>query len=500
MTEAAPEVPSRAAAVKHRIFLLPAAVVAAAVPFLVGVTAWPEMIVPAYFMTRGGVFYKTIFFVHTPFVMSALAAAGALFGFSAALIRAFVSAGMAATALLIILSVERRRGALLGAVIGVSLSILWLAYLDGIAVWPDPLLAPVVVLAALLLERYEKTGSEQALRAAGLVLGFAILILQTSAWIALAALLWMALSGKRFRAIVSLGLLIAAPYAAFAVLYGLVFRTTAHVYWTLVLLVFTSHGREIQMAPTWDDVHETVAPFLTLPGYFLLKMALRDRRRTPGFLLALGTVGMAYPRVGLLHVSAVAGLIALLGGRAVVSAMDFFRLWKRESLPIRRLAPAIAGMALLVSAAGVAIGSGGSELVDARGHGAFYWDDKLTNELLQRIRARVPPDGKLFLYNVTRDNLYVRSGTVTPNGLYVNTAFWHHLKRAGLDERITAGLADFRGWILFNDVAPWEKEAKATALYKFLTEQTVVRERVGNDMSWRLVKRFSEPRAASPPK
>jgi hypothetical protein len=497
MNGAEPEASPGTAALKHRIFLFPAALVAAAVPFLVGITTWPEMIVPAYFLTRGGLFYKTIFFVYTPFVMSVLAATGALFGFSAALFRAVVSAAMAATASLIMLNAERRRGALLGAVVGVSLSILWLAYLEGIALWPDPLLAPVVLLASLLLERYERTGSEQALRAAGLVLGLGILIKQTSAWIALAALLWMALSRKRFRAIAALGLLTAAPYAAFAVLWGLVFRTTSHIYWTLVLPIFSSHGREIGTAPTLDDVHESVAPFLTLPGYFLLKIALRDRRRMPGFLMALGTCGMAYPRVGLLHLTAGAGLIALLGGRAVVSAMGFFRLWSRETLPIRRLAPAIAGLVLLVSAAGVAIGSGGSQLVDGRGHGAFYWDDKLTNDLLKRIRAHVPPGGRLFLYNVTRDTLYVRSGTLTPDGLYVNSGFWHHLERARLDERITAGLADFPGWILFRDVAPREKEAKATALYKFLTEQTVIQERVGNDMSWRLVKRFSEPRTPS---
>ena len=468
---------------------LAATLPAAVVPFLVRVTAWPEVIVPAYFMARGGVLYETIFFPHTPLLLTALAAAGAVFGFSALLLRAVISAGMVATALLIVSEPRRERGFPTAAVAGVVLAIFWQSYLEGVAVWPDPLLAPILLAAALLLEGFEATGSRYSLRAAGFLLGLAILVKQTSAWVAVAALLWMVLSRKSIRQIAALGLMIAAPYAAFAVLWGVVYRTTTHLYWTLVLPVFSSHAREIRWGQTWDDVHESIAPFLTLPALLLLNVALRQRRRTPCFLMSLGVAGMAWPRGGLLHLSASTGLISLLGGRAVQGTAEFFRLWRRERLPPARLAPAVGGIFLLISAAAVAVWSGGSRLADDRHGGVLFWDDTFASDLLQRVRAKVLPGGRLFLYNTTRDNLYVRSQTLTPDGLYVNSSFWYYFNKAGLDERITRGLAAFPGWILFRDVSPSETELRKTALHQFLTRNTVIRERVGGDMSWRVVSK-----------
>lgn len=464
---------------------LAGAVVAAGVPFLVTVKAWPEIVVPAYFMSRGGVLYETIFFPHTPLLISVLAAAGGLLGFSGMLFRSVVAVAMASTAILVVLGIERRRGFSAAAAAGVLLSILWLSYMDGLAVWPDPLLAPVVLAAALLLERYERLDSASDLRAAGLLLGIAILVKQTSAWIALASLLWMLWRRKSLRAIGALVLTVALPYVAFAVLWAVAYRTTSHITWTLILPIFSPMGREIRSSPTPDDVHESLAPFLALLALFLLEHGLKSRRRSPMAFLAVGTVGMAWPRVGLLHLSASAGVVSVLAARSLLAAREFFERGRREKFSMSRLVASAGGVSLLVIALGVAVLGGGSLLADGWGGRVFYWDDAYTTDLLGQVREHLTPDRRIYLFNVPRDNLYARANALTPDGLYVNSSFWYCLDRDRVDERVTNGLRGFPGWILYQDVPETSTELKKTALYRFLSLHASVRDRIDSNLSWR---------------
>jgi hypothetical protein len=469
--------------------LLLSVIPAAAIPFFVTIRASPEIIVPAYFMTRGSLLYQEIFFPHTPMLLSAVAGLGSVFGFSAILFRSIVSVGMAATVVLVVLGLERGAGFALAAATGVLSCVLWTGYMEAFGIWPDAQLAPVLLGAALLLERFDRSDSRASLLGGGLLLGLAVLVKQTSAWVGAAALLWTVLRRKRFREIATLAAAIAAPYLLFVIVWGAVFRTTTHVYWTLILPVFSRHAGEILSAAGWDDLHESITLFLALFSVLLLERSLGSRSRSPLFPMTLGTIPMAWPRSGLLHLSSCIGLVSLLAARAVLLSVSVFRRWSREGLPILRLAPAVAGVSALVTGLAVAAVGGGALLRDSWGGNAYYWDDARTTYFLKQVSARVPPGGRVYLFNTGRDNVYVRSSTVTPDGLYVNSSLWHYLNKLDVDLRLVKGLERFSGWILFRDVEPGETRLESTALSQFLISHTVEVEKLGDGVSWRKVRR-----------
>ena len=464
-----------------------AAALAGLVPFLFRIRAWPEIAAPAYFLSRGGRLYDEIFFPHTPLLISALGGLGAAFGFSAFLFRAVVAAGMAATSALVVAGLERERGFVLAAAVGMATSVLWLAYLGGLAVWPDVLIAPIVLAAALRLERSDPAGSSAPLRGAGLLLGAAILVKQTSAWVALAAIVWAVARRYRLARIGELAAMIALPYVVFALLWGIVFRTTAHVYWTVVWPLVSSAG--IRSNAGWGGLHEALAAFLVVPAAWLLETAARDRRPSPMPLMVLATAGMAWPRGDLLHLTAAVGMIALLTARCVLCAMRVFERWRRGALARWRLAAGTVAFAMLVTALAVAALSGGDVLAnDWRGE-VFYWDDPLTNRLSAEIAERVPRGGKIFLYDTHRDNLYARSGTTTPDGLYVNTSFWYCYRGTEVDRRMTADLRRFPGWILYREPGPDDTELRDTSLYGLLSGKASTAEEAPDSLTWKRLAR-----------
>jgi hypothetical protein len=394
---------------------------------------------------------------------------------------------MAATAALVVAGLERGRGFVAAATVGVAAAILWQSYMDGLCVFPDAVLPPVLLAAALLLERFDDSGSRAPLRAGGLLLGLAVLVKQTSAWVALAALAWVLLRRKGLRAALELGAAIATPYALFAVLWGVAFRTTAHLYWTLIVPIFGGFAKEIRMAGGLEDVHEALAPFLAIPAVLLLQRALGPRRLSAAAALAVGTIGMAWPRSGLLHLSSAVGLVSLLAARAVLAAIRVAGAWYRNEVTRPRLAMFVAGVSLTVVALGVAVIGGGAVLADAWGGDVFYWNDPLTLRLEEEIRGRVRPGETLFLYNTNRDNLYARTRALTPDGLYVNSSFWYCFDRAGVDQRVTRGLHDFRGWILYREPDPDQAGMRSTELYRFLSTRTEVVAEASDGMTWRRV-------------
>ena len=475
-----------------RLFVIGAAAfLAGLVPFLVRVRAWPEIAAPAYFVSRGGLLYDSIFFPHTPLLISTMAGLGALFGFSAFLFRAMLAVGLAATAALVAGGLERERGFAVAAAasVGLAVTLLWEAYLGGFAVWPDVLMAPLVLGAALLLERHEVAPSRRRWIAAGLCLGIAILVKQTSAWVALGAMAWAISRRKRPAEIAGLAAAIALPYAAFAVLWAAAFRTSAHVYWTLVVPLFSSHAAEIRTTSgLWSDAHEALAPFLVVPAVLLLERAAARRRPSPMPWMIVATAGMAWPRGDLLHLTAAVGLIAFLTARCVLLVIAAVRRWHAGALRVGALAAGTGGAALLVIALGVAGVGGGAQLADEWGGEVFYWDDPLTDILSAEVAAKAPPGSAVFLYNTNRDNLYARTGTTTPGGLYVNSSFWFYFNKRGVGERVTNALRDFRGWVLFREPAPDDKPLRDTELHRFLAEHAVRESNASDDMTWRRLR------------
>ena len=462
--------------------------------FLLAFVAWPEIVTPAWFVTQGYRLYDAIFFPHTPLLILGTAAAGELAGFSATVLRAVagLSSGFAAALLVAAARTPRTRLAVL--LLGVPLLALQGVYFDGPALWPEPFLAPFPLGAVLLLERWERRGRPGDLALGALVLGLGVLVKQTFAWFGLAALLWLVLGSRRrsrrSAAILAAG--VAAPYLAFALVWGAAFGTTGHVRWTLVHVVLGDHAGEIASLPDLALANEAVAPYLALLALGFLRTALSRRRlRSPLAPLALAAFGMAWPRWGLLHLAAAQGLLVLATLRGLRLLPVLARRLSRRGIPRRRGLLAAVGAGLALTSASVALVGAGPLLLDAVGGPTRFWDDDWTRTWTARARARTRPGGPLFVHEAPHETLYPLTGTVTPGGFYVNPSFWYYLNKDGLDERLASSL---RGRpdvpILFREPPEGRDgdELRGTRTYRFLKEETDVTETVDSLTSWRRVR------------
>jgi hypothetical protein len=452
------------------------AALAALPPFFLAVEAWPEIVVPAYFITRGGVLYDSIIFPHTPLLILFTALLGKIFGFSATLFRAEIALSMAATGALIGVGARSLPRALAGVAAFIVLSV----YATSVTLWPDPLMAPLALAAALALERFGESGSRRALAAGALLLGLCIVIKQTSAWLALAGGVWVffvtrgphpalraTLSPReRAKTIAVFAGCAALPYAIFVIGWGALFRTTSHVYWTLILPL-SGHSGEITI----------FSPAMLVRMLLLLAIIplATTRWRSPLPWLALGAIGMAWPRIDLLHLSAAFGILALLVARAIPSRAGGAA---GEGVSSGR---ALALAAVLVACA---------IIPRWRWHGpVFFWTDRATTFYAEQVRRRVRPGGALVVFNTQNETLYAVTGTTTPSGIYVNPKFWYYLNRRGLGERLCRDLAARHGTpILFSylDARVEDPRATSSCLYAIVARAPVI-EQVNPATSWRVV-------------
>jgi len=485
----------RAASRAPNASLLLLAFAAGALPaFALSLVAWPEIVTPAWFVSRGYLLYDAVFFPHTPLLILGTAGAGTLAGFSAATFRAVAGLSSGLTAALLTGAARTPRARLGALLLGAPLLALQSVYLEGPALWPEPFLAPFPLAATLLLERWERRGRERDLLLGGLVLGLGVLVKQTFAWFGLAALLWLLAASRRrsARAALRLAAGVAAPYAAFVVLWGAAFRTTAHVRWTLLHVVFGAHAGEIAAPASLGLVHEAVAPFLAFPALGLLRLALgRRRRSSPLALLGFAAFGMAWPRWGPLHLAAAQGLLVLAALRGLRLLPVLFRRLSRKGSARRRELLAAAGLALLMMNLGVAVLGAGPFLLDAVGGPARYWDDETTRESAEGAREKTRPGGLLFVFEARYETLYPLTRTTTPGGFYVNPSFWYYLNKDGIDGRIVSSLRGRRDVpILFREPPEGADgdRLRATATYRFLSEETVSAGRLDSRTEWRTVR------------
>lgn len=469
-----------------------AAAVAFSAAFVLEVVAWPEMVASAWHVARGAALYESVIEPYTPVLILLTAGIGRFAGFGPALFRALAGLPLAACALLVVLSARGRRAQWTGALLGPPLLVLWSVYFEGPALWPDPFLAPLLLAAGLQLRRFERTGSECAADFAGLLLGIAILVKQTSAWALLAGALWCLVSSRRrsWRRAARLFLAGCAPYATFAVLWAIAGRTSAHVRWTL-LVPLRSHAAAMGRRPDLPDLVEAIGPALAIPAVWLIVRGLSRRRpeTSPLAWIAAGAALMVVPRWGLLHLSGATGLLVVLSldglraARAVFSQR--FRRAPRESLLY-----AVVGVALLFMHLGVAAFGAGPLARDAWGKGVRYWDDARLRVMSREVARRFPDGGTFLNYFAASDNIYPLTHSVAPGGLYVNPAFWFFLNKDDLDGRLAEILARHPETpILFAEPdGEWASPARKTRLYRFLSERTVPVKRIDDRTSWRTVR------------
>ena len=283
----------------------------------------------------------------------------------------------------------------------------------------------------------------------------------------------------------------ALPYAAFALSWALVFRTAAHVRWTLVYPVFSGMSHEIATGITAADVHESLVLALPLAALVLAAGAWTDARRlrSPLVAVALATVGMAWPRFGLLHLAGAIGLAALAACRALLvlrTAVLRAGVRPAQTTAARTLTLGLSAAALAI-VFGVAVLGAGPLALDAAGGPLFFWDDSTTTALADAARVRAAPGSEMFVFE-PHQTLYPRTGTLSPGGFYVNPGFWYCLARDRGDERLVAALAARPGLpVLFREPPADVEAVHATRTYAFLVSRTEPDGPAPGAASWRRV-------------
>jgi hypothetical protein len=479
----------------------------ASLVWLVGVVAWPEIAASAYFLAHGWRLYDQVIEMYPPLLALLVAGAGAVAGFDTPAFRSVIGSGLFVQGVLLGCGALRGRAtrtrvAAFGA--GLAAVAAWTAYFDGYALYPDPFLAAFALGAVLLFERFDRTGRLAGLAWGGLVLGTGILVKQTFAWAAVGAALWLVLSARsrRWPAVLTLAGSVAAPYLVFAAGWGAIFGTSAHLRWTL-LIPITRHAPDMGTLPDRADLLEAVAPFLVLAA-----LALLSPRRRPGspssplVWITVATAGMAWPRWGLLHLSATTGVLGLALARSLRAGLLQARRGTRSGRDWRRIAALGAAGGLLATHVAVGAAGGGVELLHQSRSGVRYWDEPELRAHAAEAARLVGPDREFLSYYATWDNVYVLARGFPPGALYVNSGPVFFLEADGLEDRLVAALAARPGLpVLYRAPAGPELDwaARTPKLRRFLADRT---RRTGPSVGaaeWREVIGAPGPAAGSRP-
>ena len=351
------------------------------------VAAWPEVTTPAYLASRGMLLYRDIKFVHTPGLMALLALVFGLFGVSAAVVRAFAILGpLVAHALLLR---QTRPFSMPVRLLASGFFVVLLLDWAGSAVWPTVLMMPLSLPLASALSRGR-------FKTAGLLIGVAILLKQTAAYVLVACivrLLWK----RRLDRVPPLVLWAGLPYAAAALLFALLGSLSAFVEWTLIVPFWLKGVIDVAPAPAYLLV--LAAAVLPLAIEAVIERP-GEYETSAGWLLAvaLGFILMVYPRFGLAH--AAASIPCLTIGAA--------RLLGRSGR-WRTLSYVLIATIVLTRGAGVIAGTRWDSKIE------FWNADPAFNALVDRLRA-LPPDTPLS--SDLFDNVYPRSGLLPPGRLY----------------------------------------------------------------------------------
>jgi hypothetical protein len=351
--------------------------------------AWPEVTTPAYLWSRGLLLYRDVKFVHTPGTIGLLALVFALFGVGTGVVRVFALAFplLAHWQLL----KQTRAFSPLSRILASAFFLVLLFEWQGNSVWPSALLTAFALPIASLFAR-------RRVAAAGCLIGAAILIKQTAAYVLLLAaarLLWE----KRVREAGKLVLCASVPYALGAAVFALLGSGPDYLRWT-ILVPFTILKGVIDARPGPQFLLQLGIAFSPLVLY-ALRERREDARREAAWLLltAAGFALMAYPRFMFLHVLPAVPCLALGVARLLEQPGRWLAVFSRGLV-----ATLVLGQAAMLAA---------GESFDGK---VLFWNEPPAFEALVR-RLRRFPAGTPLSANIW-DNVLPRTGLLPPGRLY----------------------------------------------------------------------------------
>jgi hypothetical protein len=353
--------------------------------------AWPEVTTPAYLVARGLVLYRNVKFVHTPGLMETLGACFALFGVSTAVVRIYAVAWPMLAHLAIL---HETRSNTLAERCWTSGFFLATFYgWQGNSIWPTVMICALSIPIAVALGRGRPI-------AAGLLIGTAIAIKQTSAYLLLLAAAALLLK-RRFREAAVLAIWAALPFAAAWLAFAIAGDGREFAEWTMLVPFRDLYG-VINLAPTPAMLAPVAVAFLPIALEASLERPGDHAVSTPWYLLvALGFSLIAYPRFGPIQ------LLAAVPCLAVGAA----RLLQRQGHRFHFAALALVATITLTTGAVLLAG----EPTDGK---VLFWNEEPAfNALVARLRT-YPADSALVadLWG----NILPRTGLLPPGGLYVH--------------------------------------------------------------------------------
>ena len=370
--------------------------------------AWPELTTPAYLWSRGLLLYRDVKLQHTPGTVGLLALAFLLFGVSAGVVRAFTAAGpLVAHAFLL------RQTRLFRPPVRVAAS----AFLViGVYAFNGNLVWPTVLMTALAIPIADALGAGRS-RAAGLLIGVAILFKQTAVFLLLVAVVHVALRRGARRAAV-LFLAGSLPYVAMVLAFGLFGAARDVLRWT-ILVPFTIRPPSLWIQP--PDAREMAMLLLAFVPT-VVEAAIERGGEYPTsarwhLTVAAGFALINFPRAGAVQV--VAALPTLAVGAA--------RLLQRERVLLR--AVAFAFVTTLTVSQGAIVAAG--ERFDGK---VVFWNDEPALDRLAEALRRLPPGTPL--YSELWENVLPRSGLLPPGRIYVQPGLTWFFPVDDIGERI----------------------------------------------------------------
>lgn len=250
---------------------------------------WPEMILFPWFLTKNLVYYRDVALAYAPGANYLLHALYLVLGYSVASERVIAYAFIILTDILVYIGAYTLTRSRWASICALFFFILWQPIFSGNTIWYETILAPIYLIAYILVLRYGEKSRLKATLPVGLVLAAATLIKQTAVWYVAAVCLfvWLSRRDKKegFVHAMGVGLVVVAVNLLVWGYFWFIGAGSEYEFWVFqVLLNFFQGSSMYALAPARNEI------ILILPAIIPLIVLLVLRRDTRTWLLALFTV------------------------------------------------------------------------------------------------------------------------------------------------------------------------------------------------------------------
>jgi hypothetical protein len=437
---------------KHYIFLIGILLTHLLLLIFLKLTAWPEMSLWPYLMTKGWLPYRDIAIAHTPLMLFNLAIFLKIFGTGILQLKIFTW--------LLILSLDgiifvivRKLWNIKTAFLSVMAYGLWMLFYDGNGLWFDLYMGFMAFLSFYFAKKKNWFWT-------GIFWALAFISKQTAVWFLIPIGLEMAsgkwLMIKRSAGKFFLGVL---PVATIFTIGMLVMGILPNFWnWSVKFGVFTLPGAVGQIqSPGLRNFVVAAFPLLVFVPLFL---KFKTRNLDLLFWAAAGTLG-SYPRFEFFHFQPAVPFLAIATGLFLIDSKIYKKFTKV--------------FAVLYIIGVVYLSTG--YFIRNVGEGTRFYEADVESVVLY-IKYNTDPGDRIFVVNWW-DNLYALTDTLPSTIPWVPQLSWY-LERPGIQEKMVEGLKENPPeLIIFNPYTDFGLSAYVPEkVYNYITENYKIFQKV----------------------